>query len=161
MNSFSFNAAAINAREVVPGAAPLRFRAALVAALKADAGVAATVGAKVFPGRVPENVALPAIIWQVVSLPRDHHLGGTAGVARARVQFSAIAKTAADCEVAAESLRQLLDGFTGRLPGGVVVLETNLLDERDMSDAPDDGSDAGVFRTSQDYFFLFREPPAR
>lgn len=140
------------------GAADLR--RALVAAALADAPLAALVGTRVYPLRIPQKVAArPCLVYQVLSEPRVHTLDGPAGVASATVKLAAADATLAGALAVADLVRGF-DGFTGLLSGSLFVQETVLYDEQDLYDEPADGSDAGSYWCVQFYRLRYEEAPA-
>ena len=141
----------------------MSLRTALVYALNANAPLAALVGAQIYPGVVPEDGLLPAVTWQIISIPRDNprSLGGRNGTPPARVQLSAVSKLLADCDAIASALRAGLDAFTGPLAPGFTVVETILKDEKDFFGDLGDGTGRVVFRTVLDFLIRYREAPPR
>jgi hypothetical protein len=144
------------------GVAPpsLDLRASLVAALKADATVAAVAGAQVYPLTLPERKNPPAVLYHVEDQDRRESLDGPTGSAEARARVGCGSKAGfADCAPLAAAVRRLLDGLTGRLggSGGVYVEACVSAGEHDHYDPPDDGSDRGTYWTVLDYLILYRE----
>jgi hypothetical protein len=83
---------------------------------------------RIWPGTVDESSALPAIAFDRVGGPGPGlNMGGTDGLNRARIQFSAVGGTYADpatligvlCGV--PGTPGILHGFSGTLPNGVVI----------------------------------------
>jgi len=143
----------------------MTFRQSLVTALNANAGISALVSGRVFPGVVPEGAILPAIAWQVISIPRNRPraLGGQNLIPSARVQISVLSKLLSDCESTSEAVRQCLDAFTGPLGNtGPMVVETILENEQDFHDDLGDATGLAQFRTVLDFLIRYREAaPAR
>lgn len=150
---------------ITPPVPTISLREAMVAGLLADSGISALVGARVFPGVVPQNQVLPAIAWQIITIPRRVNLtlNKPATIVPARVQFSAVSKLLPDTMLVSEAIRQAFQGFTGPLTSnGPWIVETVLVDERDMNEDQKDGTGRAVFRTVLDYLFRYREtPPSR
>lgn len=144
---------------------PAKLRESIIAALKADPGVAALVGARVEPLVVDQSSRFPAIAVQVISIDRPRHLAGPNNIVAARVQIAAVSKLLSDTAFTAEAVRQALDGFSGALGTGVnvvTVVETVLLAERDLPDDAADGTGKPYLRTVCEYLIRYREPaPAR
>ena len=135
----------------------LSFREALVLAMKGSNGIQSLASSRVFPLAVPETSTLPALIYEVETLPRQHSLDGPTGLAEARVKIGAGSRRFSDSVALVEAIRLLFDGFTGSLPGAVTVKETLLDGETDHYDWPDDGSAQGTFWTVQHYTFRYLE----
>jgi hypothetical protein len=143
----------------------LDFRASLVAQLKTYVALAAVINGRIFPGVVPQDVDLgtsPSLTFQVITIPRAKTLDGPGGIADATVQIGISSKIFSDCVAGVQALWPQgqsggLKNFKGPLGGGVIVVETQLEDEREHYDQPDDGSDFGTYQIQQDYKFRFRE----
>lgn len=65
---------------------------ALLARLKADTGVAAVFGAKVYWRRAPQDAGYPRLVLNVVSGERPQHLDGDDDMRTATVQASSFAQ---------------------------------------------------------------------
>lgn len=65
----------------------MSFEAALYSGLVGHAGLAALVGTRVYPMRLPANVTFPAITYERVSTPREHTINNTPVAAEPRFQF--------------------------------------------------------------------------
>lgn len=134
---------------------PADIRTALAAHLRASP-ITSIVGPRIYALAVPQRGSLPALVYQVISMPRGHHLDGRDGTAWARIQLKYLSTNQADNAKGAEALRQSLDGFTGLLGGQVTVMETLLANELDDYEAPTNKSDIGTFMIVQDYKFHIR-----
>ncbi len=107
--------------------------------LLGDATVAALVGTRVYPVRLPQGGTFPAITYQRVSqVPVGRPTSGPPSVVAARVQFDvwSLNRDGVDGYAAARALadavRQRLDGKTGALGSGLTVVQDVRLDaERD------------------------------
>ncbi len=86
---------------------------ALTAYLKAHAALAALIGGRVYPQRLPQDPVLPAVTYTVISDPREHTHAGPAGLAHPRVQLDAWAGTTSQAREVARELRRALDGYRG------------------------------------------------
>lgn len=152
---------------VAPPITRAALREAVVAHLKADAGVAALVGARVYPLVVPSSASsvFPAIAVQVINVERPRQLNGPRSITNATVQIAAVSKLVSDTAAAAEAVRQALDGLIGLLGAGgstIHVVETVLTAERDLPDDASDATGKPYVRTIADYLIRYREPrPAR
>ncbi|GAC1475647.1 MAG: hypothetical protein NVSMB9_28540 [Isosphaeraceae bacterium] len=137
----------------------LDFRQGLVATLAARAAISSVVGNRIYPLKVPESTTplTPALTYQIIANPRDHHLDGANGITRARVQISAVTRTFAETAALTLAVRNCFDGWYGTLAGGVKVIETLLLNESELYEEPVDASDLGTYRTVLDIVFRYRE----
>lgn len=132
------------------------FRAGLVSRLNGSAALASVVGEAIFPQVRPQRSSLPAVVYRVPSIDRDHDLDGPSGIADAYVELTAYALDFSVCDRVAQVLRDLFDGFTGPL-GETTVTETVSDNETDDYDYPSDGSDDGTHSIQIDYRITFRE----
>jgi hypothetical protein len=86
--------------------------------LLADAAIAALVGTRCYPLRLPQKVTMPAIVLSLISGGRPGHLRGVGGLARARYQLDSWAQTYDGATALAAVCRQRLDGFAGEWTDG-------------------------------------------
>ena len=128
----------------------------LVAALGASAPVAAIVGDRVHPWRLPERPVFPAIVYQVIGRPHEYAHDGPAKLSTPVLQLSLWGGSGdgavLDVIELSERVRELLGGFAGDLGGGARVAGLMLIDERD-----DVEPDTGWFRKIQDWRGMRRE----
>lgn len=104
--------------------------AGLYAHLSTDAGVNALVGTRIYPLLVPLDATLPAIAYQRISGPRDHHHQGASGLAVARIQLTYVGGSYSEAKQVAAAVRATLDGRRGGL-GSTTVGSIMLDNERD------------------------------
>lgn len=93
---------------------------ALVARLRADATVAATVAARIYPVAAPQGATLPLIVYQKISGPREHTHDKAGDLARPRFQFMAIARTYAAAKALINAVRASLDNYRGTTSSVVI-----------------------------------------
>ena len=131
----------------------------LAAEFKANASLAAIVGARIYPLAVPEKApkGSPTLVYAVASTDRLRNLGGFAGIATSRVLFDARSKLFSDCERIKEVLRQY-DGFRGFM-GDVSILSTRFDDNADEFEWPgsSSGGAPGTHHLTITMFFKYRE----
>ncbi len=139
--------------------APTTLEAGIADALKADATLAALVGARVFPLYLPESSTLPAVYYRVVTRPRPQVLDGSSGLARPRVQLGCVSTSYGDCVAMSAALRGIFDGFQGSL-GAVQVIAAVQIDSIDFYEDPKIGSDQGRYHRAVDYRFDHHETVA-
>ena len=84
-------------------------------------GEVALVGERIYPLRLPQNPALPAIVYQRISRPEDGmaHDGAGSGIAHPRFQFACYANEGDggydEAQRVAERLVVALNGFKGQM----------------------------------------------
>lgn len=128
----------------------------LLHALRQAAPVDAMVADRIYPRRLPAEPTFPALVYQLINQPRDYAHDGPSKLARPTVQVSCWGgggdSAVADAERLADRVRAALDGFSGRLGGGMIVGGLMLIDERD-----DQEPDTGWVRKIQDWRTWRRE----
>jgi hypothetical protein len=139
----------------------------LIPFLLADAGVAALVGTRVYPNKVPQDVTTwPRIILHRISTTRPKSNQGRVGQVSARLQLECWGLTYLSAKTLAMAVLNArgpdgiagprLDGFKGRM-GNVVVQSCFAEDEREDYFAPAFGDDVGAHRVMFDLVIWFEE----
>lgn len=130
---------------------------AIYSHLSDSTSVSALVSTRIYHGHLPQSqTTYPVLTISLISNVHGHHLKAATGETTARIQIDCWATTMADVTTLAEAVRQQLQGFRGTLDT-VEVHFIQLLDERNLSEAPADGSDAWLYRKSCDYQLHFAE----
>ncbi len=83
---------------------------ALYEELTRNAGVAALVGTRIYPRMIPQDAALPAIAYMLISNSPDYTQSGHSGLWPSRYQIICTAATHDGAHALAEAVRQALDG---------------------------------------------------
>lgn len=110
----------------------------IVALILANANITAICGDRVQPIPAPDDLSdYPAVTYQVVSDVSQYTLAGPDGCTQSRVTFNCIAPRYLDAHTLALAIKSTLTGYTGTLPDGTQVFETEVLNVRDLFD---DGS---------------------
>jgi hypothetical protein len=82
--------------------------------LISHAGLSALVGDRIYPLVLPQNTALPAVVYQRISGQRIQNLTrDTGGPQRIRVQLTAWAEDVDTANSVAEQVRQAMEAATG------------------------------------------------
>jgi len=101
----------------------MRAEKVIYSLLTADSGVAASVGARIYPSRMPQNTAMPALVFQMISgtelVPIDAQAGYQ--IMRSRVQVTAMGKNYADVKNALEAVRIACLYKSGTINGVKVI----------------------------------------
>ncbi len=111
-----------------------------------DTDVAAIVGTRVYPVKMPLGYTLPCISYQRISSERYPFLDGPSGRAIPRFQVDCYADTYSEVRDLAGKVRLALDGFKGTLGTESNVGGISIQSERDLWE---DNTD--VYRVTQDY----------
>jgi len=127
----------------------MSIKGGMVAHLKADAGVAAIVGTKVYPVPIPQGQSAPYLLYQRYDTDHIRDLSGPSGLRRTSFQLDAYSESPAEAEALSESVRLSLDGWRGTWSG---IRVTSVILEK-ITDAfindPDGGEDV-LYRVSID-----------
>jgi hypothetical protein len=129
----------------------------LIKYLLADASVAALVGTRIYPLRLPQKVTLPAIVTTRISGVRIGNLHGIASAAEPRYQVDAWAVNQAGAHALGAAIRQALEAYVGTWTDGnsppVVSARVSVRfeTERDLFEEEING---GLCRHSADYFIF-------
>lgn len=121
---------------------------ALYVKVTGTAAIAALIGLRLYPGRIPQESALPAILYFKATGDRVHSLAGPSGLADPTFQFDIYASGSGGykvCKNVARELRLALDGYRGSVSG--VNIQGIILDsEQDMYE-----EEPELFRVSMDF----------
>lgn len=129
---------------------------ALRARLVDDATITGLVGTRIYPGRAPQNVKLPYIVYHRISTVRAATLDvGNAKVPEVKMQCDVIAATQAEVETILSRMRVVMDNFRGT-SAGVTVLGVSVDDEQDQPEFYE-GSDTVFYHSSLDFSIIYRE----
>jgi len=124
---------------------------AVVSILKADAGVIALVGSKVYGDFMPEDVQKPALLAYITSEVAEDCLNGFTGFEDARVRIEAYGLTRESADAVVEAARQALNGILGVYAGVPIKGVSQATGKLHLVDIPNDGSDRWQFRTAQSF----------
>lgn len=135
----------------------MSIRSGLRTYLASQPAITAIVGPSgIYPVRLPQTAAVPALLYRRETGGHDHVLTGSGGHALANFRLDCVADKYADVDALAEAVRQALQGFSGSM-GDATVRNVILEDEHDDYVAPLDGSDVGLFVTSLTYRIRYTE----
>ena len=98
----------------------MRVEKATYALLVGGSGITALVGTRIYPRRLPQNHTLPALVYSLISAPRELNHSGAESLVTARVQVTAHASTYAVAKSVQNAVQSRADGYSGTV-GGVVV----------------------------------------
>lgn len=101
----------------------LALETALFDYLSGDGGVAALVGDRIYPMRLPEGAHIPAISWHRVDANRTYTFDPfeeTDAWVQARVQFNCWAYTPEESMTIGEAVLMALSGFDGDMSGQLI-----------------------------------------
>lgn len=125
--------------------------------LRQSTGVSAVLDDRIFFLNAPTKSKLPYVVFETISSPGTHHMGGQSEIANPTFQFSCFGKTGPEAEAAKEAIRNAIVGFRG-LWDDVIISSVLLQDESDEFDPPDDGSEDGTFSELMDITIWYKRP---
>lgn len=129
---------------------------ALYGYLSANAGIVALINDRIYPEIADAGAPLPYIVYTQINKNSVHSSEGSAGLAFRRIQFSIWATTTSERQSIAEALRDAFDGLRATL-SGVDVRSVLLQNEFSVTDNAEDGSEAPIFGTHQEYVVCHKE----
>lgn len=107
-------------------------RQALYAHLRADPGVQAAVGDRVYQRRVPTGAMKPLIvIWPTISRVPNRILEGVSHC-RVRLQVTVMADNQSQAEAVAKTVVSSVEGFKGQMAGALDVLLATVDNDRQV-----------------------------
>lgn len=137
----------------------LDIRSALRTFLLADAAIAAIVGQRVHPIRMPQGQKGTSIVYLRISGVGDHVMSGPTRIARPRFQIDCWAEAPGAADSLANLVKERLDGYQGAWtygsdspPTSIDILGVFFENEREGYD-----SDNEMYSVSRDYYVWYRE----
>lgn len=122
---------------------------ALIAHLLADAGVTALVGARVFPGSLPQKLDMPALVFTRVDGAPLYADDGEVGLEDPRIQIDCWGLTYTAAKLLARAVVERLSAFDGTV--GATTFQYIMLDaERDFREGGSNNAEY-LYRTSLDF----------
>lgn len=132
-------------------------RPALRAFLLADAAIAAVIGTRMYPGKLPQGMVLASIVYTLASDPGDYHHEGPSGLAHPRYQVDAWAPTLDAATSLANLIKSRLDGYSGAMGSGAALVNVQGV-FRDASGGGEEFDDsAKLWRNRRDYLIWNEE----
>jgi hypothetical protein len=119
--------------------------------LKADDSFRQLAGNRLFPVELPEQEALPAVTYQLISTTDLYAIDGAIDFTRVRLQFDVWANRYLEAKDLARALHSVLDSYSGDL-SGVRVWGIQRVRCDDQFD-----SEARIRRVSVDYAIQFSQ----
>lgn len=119
----------------------------------------AILGDRVYPQELPQKPDYPAVVYQVVSGPRDYHHDGPSGLVPFRVQFDAYALTSSAAYRLRDAIIRDLSGFKGLVPTSPPTRIYGAFADNERDSAEPDLEKAGprVKRKSVDFIIWTKE----
>lgn len=93
---------------------------AIKSILDGASGLTALVGTRIYPNRIPQETAMPAVDYQRISGPRLHAMGGGPGLTYPRFQVNSWSDDYLESKNVAEEVRLALQDYTGTIASTVI-----------------------------------------
>ncbi|MBN1807185.1 MAG: DUF3168 domain-containing protein [Sedimentisphaerales bacterium] len=122
-----------------------------------NSAVTALVGSGIYPNKIPQGAAVPAITYQQISGVRFHDMLEAAGMVKARYQFNCWAAGYAKTREIAEAVRLALDNYSGTASQTVIDV-IHLDNEGDMPEMTAGADELGRYGKYLDFIVWFKEP---
>lgn len=132
-------------------------RTALLNFLKDSSSISAIVEDKIFPGFVTTKRKLPYIVFQQISGPGEHHMGGASEIAKPTFQIDCYGRSSPEAFDVSEAVRNSIVGLRGFLDN-VQVSAVFFDAESESIDPPDDASENPTFRMRLDLKIWYKRP---
>lgn len=128
---------------------------AVYSRLSGFAGLTALVSTRISPVEIPQDAALPAVVYQRISGIRNYAMGNQTPLVRARIQVTSWAESYSGVKAVAEQVRLALSNWHGTA-AGVTIDWTEMLDDTDLFEDRT-GSALGVLGVASDFYIHYRE----
>ncbi|MCB9949582.1 MAG: DUF3168 domain-containing protein [Planctomycetaceae bacterium] len=114
------------------------------------------VGTRIYPVTLPDDVAYPALVWTLISAPRDAFLSSDAGVVRCRFQFDVFSTSLIECAAVQQAIFSSLQRKFGTF-GTSTIMGARQDAEHIDAYSPQDGTNKMIFVKSADYIVRLRQ----
>ena len=127
----------------------------IVAAMLNTQGISALVGTRRAMTQLPQNTAVPALVYTVIDdIPLPNlRFNVVPQRAQARVQINPLAKTIAEVKAIHEQVRLAMDFKLQQTFAGKTVISSRL----DIFGTPEKDLDTGIWTQSADYLMSYYE----
>jgi hypothetical protein len=127
----------------------------IIAAMLNTQGISALVGTRRAMTQLPQNTALPALVYTVIDdIPLPNlRFNVVPQRAQARVQINPLAKTIAEVKAIHEQVRLAMDFKLQQTFAGKTVISSRL----DIFGTPEKDLDTGIWTQSADYLVSYYE----
>jgi hypothetical protein len=127
----------------------------IVSALINHASIIALVGTRRALGQLPQNTAMPALVYQVINADPRPNLNYASGAqrAQARIQFNPLAITIPEVKAIHAALRSVLDFKHNSIVAGKLIVSCRF----DLLGPMDKDNEAGIWTQPADYILAYYE----
>lgn len=127
----------------------------IVAALINHVSITGLVGARRALGQLPQNSAMPALVYQVLNADPRPNLNYASGpqLAYSRIQFNPLALTIPEVKSIHSALRSVLDFKHNSTVAGKLVVSCRF----DLLGPMDKDNEAGIWTQPADYILAYYE----
>ncbi len=125
----------------------------IYAILTASAPLAALVGTRVYPVKMPQKVVFPAIVFAKMGGPRAHSNDGSSGFVNGLFAFDCWGVSQTSATAVEKALKDTFDGYRDVQAGGLINGAFAITDPEEGWDDKREAAYASV-----DYQVLYNEP---
>lgn len=134
---------------------------AVYALLAGESEVTDIVSTRIYPNKIPQNAALPAITYQLITGGRSRNLDGRCGAGTARFQINCWSETYDEVKdmqaaIVGTKASPTIDDYRGTI-GGHQIQSVRVEDERDHPENPKHAEDPGPFGVIIDLMISYQE----
>lgn len=124
---------------------------AITSLLTGNAAVNILIGMRLYPVKIPQDAALPAVAYQLISAGREYTQDGPSSLARPVIGFTIDSRSIDEARTVGAAIRTALNGYHGTI-GTVKIGFISLQNEFEGYNL---GSDINIVR--QDYQIIWKE----
>ena len=124
--------------------------------LRINGTVSGLVSSRIYPNVIPQNTALPAIVYYQISGARQHTLASTDNMVPSRWQFTCVASTYAELRGLSDAVRGALDNYVG-VVGTVTIQCAHFVDEIDQNDVMPGTDKLRRYSKAIDFYINYNE----
>lgn len=127
----------------------------IVSALINHASIISLVGTRRALGQLPQNTAMPALVYQVINADPRPNLNYASGpqMAQSRIQFNPLAVTIPEVKAIHAALRSVLDFKHNSTVAGKLIVSCRF----DLLGPMDRDNEAGIWTQPADYLLAYYE----
>lgn len=126
----------------------------VIAALLSQAGVTAVIGTRKALGQLPQSIAYPALVYQIISaVPQPNLAANGSQLCMARIQLNPWASTIAEVKEIHAAIRTAIDFKRQAVFSGKLVVSCRV----ESMDGVEKDNEAGLWTQSVDYMLYYYE----
>lgn len=132
----------------------MSLEAALVTIKSGNNTLNTLIGTRFSPETLGERPTLPAVVYQLISRPREYAMGVPALLAHARVQMDGYAATASARVTLSDAIRKCFDRYKGTASSTVIQ---DIRIDNEFETIENENTEAQAYRVSFDFIIDHQE----